>query len=49
VVDLQREPWLSSKSIVLQVDSKSQQVFASELYLVVVLPASIDEFWKLGD
>ncbi|KAG2605188.1 dynamin-2A-like [Panicum virgatum] len=31
VVDLQREPGLSSKSIVLQVDSKSQQVSASAL------------------
>jgi hypothetical protein len=49
VVDLQREPALSSKAIVLQIDSKSQQVSASELDLVAVLPASIDEFWKLGD
>lgn len=49
VVDLQREPGLSSKAIVLQIDSKSQQVSASELDLVAVLPASIDEFWKLGD
>jgi dynamin GTPase len=31
VVDLQREPGLSSKSIVLQIDSKSQQVSASAL------------------
>ncbi|GJN22217.1 hypothetical protein PR202_gb09765 [Eleusine coracana subsp. coracana] len=31
VVDLQREPGLSSKSIVLQIDSKSQQVSASSL------------------
>ncbi|XP_039778354.1 uncharacterized protein LOC120645650 [Panicum virgatum] len=31
VVDLQREPGLSSKSIVLQFDSKSQQVSASAL------------------
>jgi dynamin 1/3 len=30
VVDLQRDPGLSSKSIVLQIDSKSQQVSASE-------------------
>ncbi|KAI4984686.1 hypothetical protein ZWY2020_017316 [Hordeum vulgare] len=30
VVDLQREPGLSTKSIVLQIDSKSQQVFASQ-------------------
>jgi len=49
VVDLQREPALSSKAIVLQIDSKSQQVSASELDLVAVLPACIDEFWKLGD
>lgn len=44
VVDLQREPGLSSKSIVLQIDSKSQQVSASELDLVTVLPASVNEF-----
>jgi dynamin GTPase len=31
VVDLQRDPGLSSKSIVLQIDSKSQQVSASSL------------------
>uniref|UniRef100_J3MCW7 dynamin GTPase n=1 Tax=Oryza brachyantha TaxID=4533 RepID=J3MCW7_ORYBR len=31
VVDLQREPGLSTKSIVLQIDSKSQQVSASSL------------------
>jgi dynamin GTPase len=31
VVDLQREPGLSSKSIVLQIDNKSQQVSASAL------------------
>ncbi|KAM3208694.1 hypothetical protein ACQJBY_063410 [Aegilops geniculata] len=31
VVDLQREPGLSTKSIVLQIDSKSQQVSASAL------------------
>ncbi|AQL00830.1 Dynamin-2A [Zea mays] len=31
VVDLQRDPGLSSKSIVLQIDSKSQQVSASAL------------------
>nr|CAB3470185.1 unnamed protein product [Digitaria exilis] len=31
VVDLQREPGLSSKSIVLQIDSKSQQVTANSL------------------
>jgi len=30
VVDLARDPGLSSKSIVLQIDSKSQQVSASE-------------------
>lgn len=30
VVDLQGDPGLSSKSIVLQIDSKSQQVSASE-------------------
>lgn len=48
VVDLQREPGLSSKSIVLQIDSKSQQVSASKLDLVAVLHASISEFWKLG-
>ena len=49
VVDLARDPGLSSKSIVLQIDSKSQQVSASKLDLVAVLPASIDEFWELGD
>ena len=49
VVDLQREPGLSSKSIVLQIDSKSQQVSASKLDLIAVLLASIDEFWELGD
>lgn len=48
VVDLQREPGLSSKSIVLQIDSKSQQVSASKLDLVAVFHASISEFWKLG-
>ena len=30
VVDLQRDPGLSTKSIVLQIDSKSQQVSASK-------------------
>lgn len=30
VVDLARDPGLSSKSIALQIDSKSQQVSASE-------------------
>jgi dynamin GTPase len=30
VVDMQREPGLSSKSIVLQIDSKSQQVSSSQ-------------------
>jgi dynamin GTPase len=30
VVDLHRDPGLSTKSIVLQIDSKSQQVSASE-------------------
>lgn len=30
VVDLARDPGLSTKSIVLQIDSKSQQVSASE-------------------
>ena len=49
VVDLQRELGLSIKSIVLKIDSKSQQVSASKLDLVAVLPASIDEFWELGD
>lgn len=44
VVDLQREPGLSSKSIVLQIDSKSQQVTASELDLAAMFSASIDKF-----
>lgn len=43
VVDLQREPGLSSKSIVLQIDSKSQQVTASELlHRLAFHPVSAD-------
>jgi dynamin 1/3 len=45
VVDLQREPGLSSKSIMLQIDSKSQQVSASKMALH---PVSTDVFWDLG-
>jgi dynamin 1/3 len=49
VVDLQREPGLSSKSIVLQIDSKSQQVSASKLLDRMALhPASTDVFWEHG-
>jgi hypothetical protein len=49
VVDLQREPGLSSKSIVLQIDSKSQQVSASKLLDRMALhPASTDVFWDHG-
>jgi dynamin 1/3 len=49
VVDLQREPGLSSKSIMLQIDSKSQQVSASKLFDCVALhPVSTDVFWDLG-
>ena len=44
VVDLQREPGLSSKAIMLQIDSKSQQVSASELDLVALLTS----FGSLG-
>lgn len=49
VVDLQRDPGLSSKSIVLQIDSKSQQVSASQWDLTnFALLDSVDVLAPVG-